>query len=506
MGRRALHPPLRGLEVIYMYYDYEDKRYHEGEPPAEMTPPVREPVYPASNWSEPVYRAADEHTSYSPGYSNNATGYNAYNSRSQSQSWEGADTHKKKKKRGGRGFVRALCLVLVCAIVSGAVGYGAATYTIKNSSKSGRLNQVVLGSVSSVGAKQENSSGSVLTTPGNDMSGDDIYALACEQVVGIQTAGNAAVNIFGQTTMTPAVSGSGFVISADGYIATNYHVIEYALLYGEQYGYAVTVIMHDGTSYAAEIIGSDKDNDIAVLKIEATGLNAVTFGSSADMRVGNMVYAVGNPLGELEYTMTSGIVSALDREITTEKSVAVNMFQIDAAINSGNSGGPVYDAQGRVIGIVTAKYSQSGVEGLGFAIPIDDAVKYISDIIEHGYVTGKAYLGVMVETLSGTAIKYYNLPEGAYIDEIIAGYCAEKAGLQAGDIITAVGGETVTSREMLKSVLRSYSVGDTAAVTVYRNGQYYDFTVTFDEAPKSDSTTTQQQQQPYFGNFGFFGN
>ena len=479
-----------------MYYDYEDKRYHEGEPPEMNSALENEKANsdPYSmygrDWSVPDYRSADEQQpTYSPGYNNSGTGYN---SRYQSRSWSEQPETKKKSHEGGKRFLRALCLVLVCALVSATVGYGVADYRMKNTPVNTTENRVVIGSsTAATGKTAEKNETKTPAVTGSEMSGSEIYDLACSQVVGIQVAGTGStVNIFGQRTTTPAVSGSGFVISADGYIATNCHVIEYAVLYGEQYGYQVTVIMEDGSSYPAEIVGYDKDNDIAVLKIEATGLNAVAFGSSENVLVGDRVYTVGNPLGELEYTMTSGIVSALDREITTEESIAVNMFQIDAAVNPGNSGGPVYNANGEVIGIVTAKSSETGVDGIGFAIPIDDAVKIFSDLIEHGYVLGKAYMGVTLETLSGTYIRYYNLPEGAYVMTVEEGSAAEAAGFKVGDIITGIDGETITSRDAVKAALRDYSVGDSAVITVYRSGQYEDLTITFQEQPHKDAAAT----------------
>jgi len=481
-----------------MYYDYEDKRYHDGNPPGGVNDSA-EPVMTGepkadlggkSNiWSDPAYGAADEKSTYSPGYHHSGTGYRTYNSRYRDPVWDKPE--KKRRKTGaGKKFLRAVCLVLVCAIVSAGVGYGVADYRISKM-KPAVNNQVVLGastvSTAEGSAVSDKTDSTPLAAIGDSMSASQIYELACRQVVGIQTEASS-VNIFGQSTRTAAVSGSGFVISSDGYVVTNYHVVEYAVVYGAQYGYATSVLMEDGTAYPAEIIGYEKDNDIAVLKIEAENLNPVAIGSSSDMKVGDTIYTVGNPLGELEYTMTSGIVSALDREISTENSVAVNMFQIDAAVNSGNSGGPVYNARGEVIGVVTAKYSSTGVEGIGFAIPMDDTVNIVTDLIEHGYVTGKAYLGVYARTVGSTIAQYYNLPAGAYIEVVMEGYAAEEAGLQLGDIVTKVDDTVVDSKEALTSSLRSYSAGDSAKLTVYRNGQYLEFTVSFDEKPRDAGT------------------
>ena len=225
-----------------------------------------------------------------------------------------------------------------------------------------------------------------------------------------------------------------------------------------------------------------------MLKIEATGLNAVRFGNSDSISVGETVYAVGNPLGELDFSMSTGHVSALDRLITSDESgVPINMFQIDAAVNSGNSGGPVYNAAGEVIGIVTAKYASTGVEGLGFAIPINDAARIASDLITNGYVTGRAYMGILIKDTYNSYqgriySSYSNLPQGAYVDSVESGSSAEKAGIRADDIITALGDQKVASSSELTVALHSFSAGDTTTVTVYRDGGEITLTITFDEA------------------------
>ena len=310
------------------------------------------------------------------------------------------------------------------------------------------------------------------------LSASDIYALACEQVVGVTTE-VTYTNYFGMNSSS-AVSGTGFIISEDGYILTNYHVIELAA----QNGKDVNVILYDGTRYNAAIVGYEKYNDVAVLKIEASGLNSVKLGNSDSISVGEVVYAVGNPLGELDFSMSTGHVSALDRAITSDESgVAINMFQIDAAVNSGNSGGPVYNAAGEVIGIVTAKYASTGVEGLGFAIPINDAWSIANDLITKGYVTGKAYMGVFVDQRYGSMYaRYWGMPVGAYISSVESGSCAEKAGIQPMDIITKLGDKEITGYTDLMSVLHSFSAGETTTVTVYRGGEDIELMITFDEA------------------------
>ncbi len=306
----------------------------------------------------------------------------------------------------------------------------------------------------------------------------DIYELACRQTVGISTEVTYS-NFFGRTS-SQAVSGSGFILSEDGFILTNYHVIEYAY----DYGYEVTVMMHDGTRYVAEIVGVEESNDIAVLKISAMDLKPVTFADSGTLRVGDDIFAVGNPLGELEFSMTCGHVSALDRLISTDTTEnGINMFQIDAAVNTGNSGGPLFDRNGCVVGVVTAKYSSSGVEGIGFAIPSNDALEIANDLITYGYVTGKASLSLTLDERYTTVYsQYYGLPQGAYVYSVDDGGCAENAGLQSGDIILRIGQAEIGGASKVQSVLRNYKAGDTVTITYYRAGTENTVSVRLDEA------------------------
>ena len=399
------------------------------------------------------------------------------------------ETHEvKEKKPANKLFWKVACLCLVCALLGGIGGGAIGAALSGRTAAAETVTQTPAPTSSGVLTTQTTSSGA--------MSASDIYAAACQQVVGITTE-LTYQNFFGQTS-SQAVSGSGFIITADGYILTNYHVISYAV----QYDYDITVMTYDGASYTAKIVGVDSANDIAVLKIDATGLTPVEFGDSDTMSVGDTVYAVGNPLGELQFSMTTGHISALDRTITTdESSVPINMFQIDAAVNSGNSGGPVYNDAGQVIGIVTAKYSDTGVEGLGFAIPVNDAVNIANELMENGVVTNKVHLGIAGQTIPVQVAQYYNMAEGVCVLTIEEGSCAEKAGLQINDIITSIGGKTIKTYDALRAALRSYAPGDTTDLTVYRAGQTITVTVTLDEADEStqQETTTQQQQSvlPY---------
>jgi len=388
----------------------------------------------------------------------------------------------KEPRRGRAGAVaKSLCMCLVCALLGG-LGGG----VITASRMEGRIESLET-SLEEVKAQTINQ-GSALTVISQEessrLSPEQIYEMACRQVVGITTE-VAYTNLFGMTSSS-AVSGSGFLVTETGYIITNYHVIEYAYEDNRE----ATVILYDGTRYPATVIGVEESNDIAVLKIDAPKLSAATLGDSDRLSVGETVYAVGNPLGELEFSMSTGYVSALDRAIKTEESSdSIHMFQIDAAVNSGNSGGPVYNAEGEVIGVVTAKYRDTGVEGIGFAIPINDAASISHDLITKGYVTGKAYMGVKLdERYNAMYSQYYGMPLGAYVYSVETGSCAEAAGLRAGDIITQLGDFEISGYEELRSAVKNFSSGNTVDLVVYRAGESLTLTITFDELkPESAS-------------------
>ena len=389
---------------------------------------------------------------------------------------------KQKKQRRGMPAAAIVALCLVCALVGG--GFGG----------------VIAGSLNGDDAQpqttlnQENTptttGSSVSNNSSGEMSARDIYYnLALKQVVGINSD-ITTTNVWGMQVQG-SVSGTGFVISEDGYILTNYHVIEDAyntnspitVMFSSESGY-------DTTEYTAEVIGFERNNDVAVIKIDATGLSAATLGSSSDLLVGDTVYAVGNPLGELTYSMTPGIVSATDRVITTEEG-RMNMFQISAAVNEGNSGGPVYNAYGQVVGIVTAKpnstSSGGSTEGIGFAIPIDDAVRIANDVIDGNHSidpnADPAYMGITAEDPITIAKQYYGWPDGAYVTSVVSGSPAETAGLREGDIITELGGYTVSSYSDLQQELTFHSAGETCDIVVYRSGEYQTLSITFGSRP-----------------------
>ena len=396
-------------------------------------------------------------------------------------------------KKPGRFTRRAIALVLACAVVGGAAGVGGAAVYQRVAAPDTVMYQ---GERPTVDVDTvANSNG------GQPMTPEQLYAANLASCVGI-TVSTTTVNFFGQTT-TSAASGSGFVLTQDGYIVTNYHVIEDAV---DDSSVTVTVSFADGGKYTATLVGGEKDNDVAVIKIDATGLKPVTLGDSDQLVVGEDVYTIGNPLGELTYSLSDGLVSALDRLITTtstnpttgqQETTTLNVLQTNCDINPGNSGGPLFDGYGNVVGIVTAKYTQSSsgvsAEGLGFALPINDVKDIIQDLIEHGYVTGKPYMGVMVTSVPDYA-QHYGVSAGAYVESVAEGSCAQKAGLQVNDIIIAIDDTAIDSSTALTAALSSnYKAGDTAKLTVLRGSDKLELTITFDE--KNDQTEAANQPQ-----------
>jgi len=371
-------------------------------------------------------------------------------------------------------FIRAMCLVLVCALVSGTAAYAVMDYRFRRGDFT-VTNQVILGS-SLAERRQNGSATEPVASVTGEISAQDIYDIARTQVVGIVTE---SPNLFGlQDTpfSVSPVSGSGFIISSDGYILTNYHVIELA----HRNNLPLNVVLNDGTSYEAKIIGFEASNDVAVIKIDATVLNPAAIGNSDNIRVGQTIYAVGNPFGDLVYTMTDGIVSALDRVVSVEGK-SISTFQFSAAVNSGNSGGPIYDTYGEVIGIVTAKVVRGNVEGIGFAIPINDAIEIATELIEHGYLSGRPLIGITGQTVSSGHAEYYDWVQGVFIRSVSRDSAAQTAGLRIGDIITGLDDVEITSLDELKEELKNHRAGDIVIITIWRDGEYIDYTLTFAE-------------------------
>ena len=395
---------------------------------------------------------------------------------------------KPKKKHRGAGII---ALALCFSLIGGAVGAGGVLLAGRLNNNGSEYSQQEL-AVMVEGLRS--ASQLEITTVDTDtlMTPAEVYAANVNSTVGITTS--ITTNFWGFQT-TSAASGSGFIISTNGYILTNYHVIEDSD--------SITVAMYDGTTYDAQLVGYDESNDIAVLKIEAEDLAPVVLGDSDAMNVGDSVVAIGNPLGELTFSLTSGAISAMDRKITLSGGITMDLMQTDCAINSGNSGGALFNLNGEVIGVTNAKYSSSSsseasIDNIGFAIPINSVKSIVESIIEKGYIA-KPYIGVSVMDVSQENL-IYGVPEGVAIQSVTEDSPAEEAGLMAGDIITAVDGEALDS-DALVDLVGASQVGDTLTMDIYRQGETLQISVTVGEQiqsalpEESVQPTTQQSQQ-----------
>ena len=392
-----------------------------------------------------------------------------------------AEPPKQKKRKGAARFV---ALGLCCALIGGLAGGGG---VLAYNHFAGGSTTIYQGSAPTTAVNLASVDGHTVLTP------EEIYAANLGAAVGVN--GDVTTNAWGYTVRN-AVSGSGFVISSNAtssYIVTNYHVINNVQ--------DIKVFFANGDSYDATLVGGEEDNDIAVLRIEVGNLQTVTLGDSDALNVGENVYAIGNPLGELTFTFTGGYVSAKDRSVTMSDGTVMNMLQTDTAINSGNSGGPLFNEYGQVVGIVSAKLSSSSsseatVEGLGFAIPINDVRDMITSIIENGYVTGKPSMGILLDDVPQAA-QQYGVPAGAEVLAILDGSGADNGGLQVGDIITAVNGTEVSGSSDLQSAVSEFSAGDTVTLSIYRNGETTTVDVTLDEENTDRNAAMDELQQEY---------
>ena len=392
------------------------------------------------------------------------------------------------KKQGffHRAAVKVTALILACAVTGGLAGWGGAA--IAGSGSNSGKTTIQQSDRQPVTVQVKKVDGQTKMDPAT------VYASVVNSAVSINCSATST-NIFGQQTQT-ASSGSGFIITEDGYVVTNYHVVSGAS--------SVQVTLYNGDTYDATVIGGDSDYDVAVLRINASGLQPVTLGESADVNVGDTVLAIGNPLGELTFSMSQGIVSSCDRAINVD-GTPFNMIQVDCSINPGNSGGPLVNLYGEVVGIVSAKYSSyssTTVEGLGFAIPISDVRSIITDIMENGAVTDKAYMAITAGTMNEQMAAQFNIDvtEGVFVYSVVEGGAGEKAGLRLGDVITKMGDKTLTSRQDLSAAMKGYRAGDTVTLTVYRGGQYIEVELTFDAQPQN--TGSEEDNTQSSGNNG----
>ncbi len=407
------------------------------------------------------------------------------------QTPQSAPQHTPKKGlTGGKVVALALC----CSLLGGVLGAaGVAAY--------GNLNQQSQKqSIQFVEGIRENAVIDIVQVEtGKQMTPAQVYAANVNSTVGITTS--ITTNFWGYQT-TSAASGSGFILSQDGYILTNFHVIENSS--------SITVTCYDGTSYDAQLVGYDASNDIAVLKVEAQGLSPVILGDSENMNVGDSVVAIGNPLGELTFSLTAGTVSALDRQVTMSSGSTMNLIQTDCAINSGNSGGALFNLYGEVVGITNAKYSSSSnseasIDNIGFAIPMNAVRSIVESIIEKGYIS-KPYIGITVTDVSQQT-QLYGIPAGAAVQSTEEGSPAANAGLQAGDIITEMNGTQITGSNQLVELIGNTAVGDILQLSIYRQGQTLELSVTVGEqiqsALEQEEQPQQQLPQNFWGGFGW---
>ena len=472
----------------WTYETEETLRKNTPQPTVEPTP-----VEPILSTAEPVVEAPVE----APAQPAEAP---AYEPAAQPVYESPAPKKTKKKKPLGLGAVVAVALV--CSLLGGAFGaIGTYLLTQKGDIPGKPDSSVVLeGDRGNTVIDIQKIDTSKLMTPA------EVYAANVNSTVGITTS--ITTNFWGYQT-TSAASGSGFIISKDGYILTNHHVIEDSS--------SITVSFYDGTSKEAKLIGYDASNDIAVLKVEATDLVPVVLGDSNNLNVGDSVVAIGNPLGELTFSLTAGAVSALDREVTISNGATMRLIQTDCAINSGNSGGALFNLYGEVIGITNAKYSsnsssEASIDNIGFAIPLNNVRSIVESLIEKGYIS-KPYIGVSITDVSEET-QSYGLPKGAAVKAVTEGSPAEAAGLQVNDIITHADGNEISGSSALVSYVGQCEIGQTLKLTVFRQGQSIQVEITIGEQIQSanaqQETQQQQQQQqqqtnPFGGMFPFGG-
>ena len=402
---------------------------------------------------------------------------------------------RKPSKTPGKLRTRALALLLAAACLLGGIAIGS-----RGAESQKRQLEDLEAELRALEARLEgldrSAPGAFTPLPaGEVLTPAQVYARNVASVVGI-TCGSTTL-IGGQSVQT-TVTGSGFFLSEDGYVVTNYHVVAEAS--------SISVVTQDAEPHEASLVGRDATADMALLKVEGDHFQPVTLGSSSEL-------AIGNPLSALEATQTVGYISGKNREVSTDSNV-VNMLQTDAAINSGNSGGPLFNMRGEVVGITTAKYSGTSasgasIEGLSFAIPIDDLKKSMEDLMTQGYIRS-AYLGIRGMDVEAAAVDTYGLPKGAYVESVEPGGAAAAAGVLPRDIITALGPHKVDGFNALARALRAFQAGDRTQITVYRGGQSLVLDITLSERPRdpeqSDSASLPedgdyQQWYDYFRRF-----
>lgn len=398
--------------------------------------------------------------------------YNGSANSSDSNNFGGFDEKPKKPNKAPKYVTtKSFAIVLILAIiVSAAVGAGAYAFAISTFGGT------------SIDKSVNTTNYNLAKATGSELSIQEIIAKNENSVVAIETESISTDSWLGQYVTQGA--GSGVIYSEDGYIITNNHVIDGAS--------SIKVTLYDGTKCDAELVATDSQTDVAVIKIDKTGLTPVTFSDMQSLCVGNLAVAIGNPLGTLSGTATEGIISALEREITIDGK-SMSLIQTSASINPGNSGGGLFDGYGNLIGIVVAKSSGSDVEGLGFAIPADNVQKVAKALIENGYVTDRPAAGITLVDLtdSSKAMQYGVSLTGVYIQEV-TGKNAKKAGLEAGDLVYYVNDTKITSSAILLKEIQSHKIGDTVTFTIVRDGDILKCNVKLEAAADIQAASEQK--------------
>lgn len=375
-----------------------------------------------------------------------------------------------------------ISIILATSIISSTVVGGIlySMFTDKLNKQADAINSIkASGSVSTYQPTKT----SLSTTSSTSMySAVDIAKKVSPSIVGIRTTVTTAQNSFFGNNSQSVSEGSGIIISADGYIMTNYHVVQYA---DSKNNFGTSAILEvflpDKRQAKAKFIGGDETSDLAVIKIDLNDLPAAELGDSSELEVGEPAIAIGNPLGmDFAGSVTVGVVSALNRQVQTDDKT-LNLIQTDAAINPGNSGGALVNSRGQVIGINTIKISETGVEGLGFAIPINDAKPIVNQLMTYGYVKGRPFIGISGVEITDIMSRQYNLPVGIYIKQVTSGSGAEKAGIRSGDVLVSLDGTQVKTMSDVDAVKKKHKAGDTVSAVVVRNGNKINISLTFSE-------------------------
>lgn len=392
-------------------------------------------------------------------------------------------TYRHKKKSNLKTYI---ALVLITSIISSSIVGG-----ILYSSFSAKLNSQAAAQTSSAlftnngNSAQAVKTGTTSSSNGNMYSAVDIAKKVGPSIVGVRMTVTSSISQYfrgGNQQQDTTSEGSGIIISSDGYIMTNYHVVEYAdPKSGVSSQALLEVFLPDGKQAQAKFIGGDDENDLAVIKVNLTNLPVAELGDSSKLEVGEPAVAIGNPLGmEFAGSVTVGVISALNRQVETEDKT-LNLIQTDAAINPGNSGGALVNSKGQVIGINTVKISETGVEGLGFAIPVNDAKPIVQQLVKYGYVKGRPFIGISGQEITQVMSARYGLPVGIYIVDVTSGSGAQKAGIEKGDVLVSLAGKAVKTMSDVNTIKKGYKAGDTVDAVIVRNGSKINVKITFSE-------------------------